>query len=793
MTRRPRAHASIVVAAIASALIAGIIAGIGWPPPSADAQSPILKARQAAGDEAAPPAAKSSAENAVEGQPSTRPDVEALEQQRAEAAAERALLESAAAAAGGADAAAPSVRTQISRLNRLERLYARQIDAIRREAALRSALEELERTIAAGPQLALGSEPPYPLARLDQLLDAQDAEGSRKADTQAAVTKAEKSVEEARTESAAREAERRAAREALDAATAPEERAAAQVQLRLAELASAIGRQRIAAEQAALAAARVDLDLQARSELALASQIAFVEQNLSLAPEELAEQLAAVERREFAIRDRQAEAARAVPLAERRLAAVQKRVDAEPEPGPALVAELEARRLGLLAAQRHAEMLAEELERLAELERLLRGRVQVLSGEISRDELRVWRKELASADADRERDRRLAEARRADIDRTRAAVQLRLAGLQPAGDGSPTGEERWLREQEREAASASALIDKQLQGFAENDRAAAHLSRALGGREQRATFSDRAGDVADALSGVWRRELFAFDDYPITIGKLAGALLVFLVGILLSRWFARVLAALIRRRSALDEGALSAIESLVFYFLIGLFFLIALQSVNIPLTAFTVAGGALAIGIGFGSQTIINNFVSGLILMVERPIKVGDLVVFDGASGRVERIGPRSTRIRTFDNVHLIVPNSKLLENNVTNWTLSDDVIRTRITLGVAYGSPTREVERLLREQIAAQPEILAHPPPVVLFEDFAADSLLFQADFWIKLSPLLDQRVLRSNLRHSIDQSFREHGISIAFPQRDVHLDAARPISVRVVRGADPEEGGGA
>jgi small-conductance mechanosensitive channel len=256
-----------------------------------------------------------------------------------------------------------------------------------------------------------------------------------------------------------------------------------------------------------------------------------------------------------------------------------------------------------------------------------------------------------------------------------------------------------------------------------------------------------------------------------------------------SRWTARALAGLVRRRSTLDEGALSAIQSLVFYFLLVSVFLIGLRSVNVPLTAFTFVGGALAIGVGFGSQAIVNNFVSGLILMIERPIKVGDLVVFDGQSGRVERIGARSTRIRTFDNVHVIVPNSKLLETAVVNWTLADDVVRTRLQVGVAYGSPTREVETLLRELVAGHPSILKHPEPTVILDDFAADSLLFQVDFWVKLSPLLDSRVVRSDLRHAIDESFRLRGISIAFPQRDVHLDATRPLPVRVV-GDRPDRG---
>ncbi len=759
--------------------------------PTTGAQAPSPPAPAAESEPATAPTGKSRMESVLDAQDSPRTDVEELERKRGDAAAERAALEASIAPASSADPATAGLRAQISRLQRLERLYARQIDAIRREASLRAAIEELDRTIAAGPRATLGKEPPYPLALLDRLLDAEQAERPRREATRQALAPAEKSVEEARAELAEREAERRAAKEALETAADPAAVAAAHTRLRLAELASAVGQERVAAEQAALAGAKADLELQARSETALTAQIAFVEEHLALAPEELEAKFEAIERREFAIRDRQVEATRAIASAERRLAAVQKRADAEPEPDPGLVAELEARRIGLLAAQRLAESLEEELDRLAELRRLRQGRVQVLSGEIAREELRVWRQELASADADRERDRRLAEARRADLERIRAAGQARRAALGPLDGETPSREARWLREQEREIAGVLVRIDEQLAGLAENERAAEHLARALGGRERRASVVDRARDVARGLGEFWDRELFAFDDYPITIGKLAGAFLVFLLGIVLSRWFARALAALIRRRSALDEGALSAIQSLVFYFLIVLFFLIALRSVNIPLTVFTVAGGALAIGVGFGSQTIINNFVSGLILMVERPIKVGDLVVFDGASGRVERIGPRSTRIRTFDNIHLIVPNSKLLENNVINWTLSDDVIRTRITVGVAYGSATREVERLLAEEIAAHSEILAHPAPVILFEDFASDALLFQADFWIKLSPLLDQRLVRSNLRHGINRRFREHGIAIAFPQRDVHLDAERPIPVRVVRDTDPGAGG--
>jgi small-conductance mechanosensitive channel len=713
----------------------------------------------------------------------TLPDAAAIEQRRREVAAERAALaqRAAAGADAGPGAEEPGARAQVSRLERLERLYARQLDTLRRLEGQAELLAEVDRQIAAGPQAALGAEPPYPLDRLDQLLDAQAAQRERRTAAEAALAEAERSLADARRDLEERETARRAAREAAGAATGEAEQAAAQRTLRVAELNSDIGRERVVAEELALAAARGDLEIVRRTERALADQIEFVEDHLALDEHALDERFAELERAEFALRDEQAEAAQAVKAAERRLAAVQKRADAEAQPSPALLAELEARRLGLFGAQRRATAIDEELERIEELRRLLAGRVRVLSGALSREELRAWARELPALDADRQRDRRQIEARIADAERERALLQARSAG--------DAEEQRWLAEQAREIDAALARAREQLAGLAENDRASQRLARALGVREERATLADRAGDAADAVAAVWSKELIAVEDSPITIGKVLTAILVFGLGIWVSRAIARGLAALVRRRSALDEGAITAVQSLLSYALIALFFLIALRSVNIPLTAFAVAGGALAIGIGFGSQAVVNNFVSGLILMVERPIKVGDLVVFDGASGRVERIGPRSTRIRTFDNVHLIVPNSKLLENNVVNWTLSDDVVRTRVFVGVAYGSPTREVQQLLLQLVAAQPDVLENPPPVVLLEDFAADALQFQIDFWLKLSPLVDQRVVRSNLRHAIDEAFRARGYTIAFPQRDVHLDASRPIPVRVVRdgeGAD-------
>jgi len=214
---------------------------------------------------------------------------------------------------------------------------------------------------------------------------------------------------------------------------------------------------------------------------------------------------------------------------------------------------------------------------------------------------------------------------------------------------------------------------------------------------------------------------------------------------------------------------------------------VAMRLVSIPLTAFALLGGALAIGLGFGSQNIINNFISGLIVLVERPMKVGDIVDVDGVSGVVERVGPRSTRVRTFDNLHIIVPNSSFLERNVVNWTLSDLTVRRNVSVGVAYGSDPRETSKLIRRALDEHGRVLKTPTPQVFFWDFGDNALVFKAYFWLQLQPNTSFYEIESDVRHRIHKLLSEAQITIAFPQRDVHLDTVRPLDVRMVRDDEP------
>ncbi len=302
-------------------------------------------------------------------------------------------------------------------------------------------------------------------------------------------------------------------------------------------------------------------------------------------------------------------------------------------------------------------------------------------------------------------------------------------------------------------------------------------------------LGDFLARVATGVRETWNYEITVVDGSPITVGSLLIALVLGGIGLVASRRGSRFVGRMAERRLRLDAGAIHALETISFYVLLVGFGLLALRVVHFPLTAFTVLGGALAIGIGFGSQNVMNNFISGLILMLERPVRARDVVEVDGNHGTIENIGARSTQIRSTDGRHIIVPNSFFLESNVVNWTLSDDLIRAKVSVGVIYGSPTRLVEQLIRRVVEEDELVLTNPAPIIIFEEFGDNSLNFDTYFWVRARSPMEVRKIQSRVRFRIDDLFREHDLVIAFPQRDVHLDSMSPIEVRMV-GSDQKTG---
>lgn len=277
-------------------------------------------------------------------------------------------------------------------------------------------------------------------------------------------------------------------------------------------------------------------------------------------------------------------------------------------------------------------------------------------------------------------------------------------------------------------------------------------------------------------------EVFTIDQHSVRVRQILTALLVLVIGILLLKQGVRVFRKRVLPRTTLKPNEAVALTKIIYYFGVLIILLFAMRMINLPITAFAFVGGALAIGVGFGAQNLINNFISGFIIMAERPIRIGDLIEIEGNFARVEDIGPRCTRIRTGDNIHILVPNSSFLEKNIVNWTLSDQKVRAHVTVGVAYGSPVRDVERLMVRAAMENEKVLKEPGPFVMFRDFGDNALIFCLYFWVSMETMLERLRLESNIRFRIDELFREAGVVIAFPQRDIHIDTSRPLEFRVI-----------
>lgn len=290
------------------------------------------------------------------------------------------------------------------------------------------------------------------------------------------------------------------------------------------------------------------------------------------------------------------------------------------------------------------------------------------------------------------------------------------------------------------------------------------------------------GIPASIFSYSWHLTLFSLEGHRIELGNVILGLVLLYPGIRFSRYLADEFRTIFLARLGLDPGSQNLLTVLVRYLLVTIVSLFVLTMVGIPLTAFTVIGGALAIGVGLGSQNLVNNFLSGLVLMVERPLKINDVVEVEGRRGTVEHIGGRSTRIRTSDNLRLVMPNSKLLENTVINWSLIDNYIRREITVGVAYGSDVELTAKLIRQAITEHPKVENQPEPIVLFEEFGDNALNFRGLFWTRFRQAIRPRITESEIRFRLYALLNENGIVIAFPQRDVHLDSTSPVEVRVV-----------
>jgi potassium-dependent mechanosensitive channel len=344
---------------------------------------------------------------------------------------------------------------------------------------------------------------------------------------------------------------------------------------------------------------------------------------------------------------------------------------------------------------------------------------------------------------------------------------------------------------------ALRAIERQ-QGSLERWKAEFHEGRHV--RPVLAYLGDAYYGARNVAREVWNFELFTAEDTvevdgrkittarSVTVGKSVGAVVLLALGYFLTSWFVRRLERQLVTRFRADPNVARIARRWLQVMLIAVLFVLALDLVKIPLTVFAFLGGALAIAFGFGAQNLLKNLMSGIMLLIERPLKIGDLVQIGETVGTVTNISIRSSTIRTGDGIETLVPNSVLVEHNVTNWTHSSSEVRRTVKVGVAYGSDTRKVSDTLLAQADRHGQVLKTPPPRVLLEDFGADALRFALEYWIDYGKGADGRQIASDLRFMIEKALGEAGIAVPSAQRDVHPDAAGPLKAEVVSRAEPQ-----
>lgn len=289
-------------------------------------------------------------------------------------------------------------------------------------------------------------------------------------------------------------------------------------------------------------------------------------------------------------------------------------------------------------------------------------------------------------------------------------------------------------------------------------------------------------NLVDQIDKVMHFTLFNVGDTPITLTSIAIFFVAFIILLILSRLVARLLATRILAKLGVDKGTVYTFKRITFYVLGALSAIIAFQIVGINLSGLAVIFGLLSVGIGFGLQNITSNFISGLILLFERPIKMGDRVTVGDTLGDVIAINMRSTTVRSLQNVSIIVPNSEFISSQVINWSHTDPKVRLDVAVGVSYNSDLDTVLKTLYEVAAENSDVLKQPAPEVLLMDFGDSSWNMQLRAWIA-SPHGQFRI-RSSINCAIVRKFRERGIEIPFPQRDLHVRSPLPVPLDTAAG---------
>lgn len=698
----------------------------------------------------------------------------------------------------------------LRQLDTLIYLYQVQTETIPELQRAEQALEGERKRVWSG----FDEPPPYSILMLDDLMDAAEGAQGKVAAYESSLNQIQRNAQRFETDSQMDKAAARLAADGLDKAVTPADIARASVELELARIIDRVSDNRLSWAnlesqliKVQLATAQLETKLLERK-IKLANQhVTFTEQDLAKVANKLEEnrkeldkelQAAQFEHDRWAREFEQAQRALVREEAQQRQRPPGATTEPPEEPSArrrAADAWVQTLRYRIYALQTSATMILHmenlwkqrfllvnsqnpderrealalirlTLERVHPMESYLYGELELIRADVIKQTARLDKLEGSEPEA-RVFEQSTLNAylgKREDVERLQASVHRTLQAL-----------ERWLRDYET----------------------------GLGYRGLEEKLSELLAQAVDIGKTIWRFELFTVDDVleidgkpvavtrGITFGKSIGALLMLVLGYWAATVFAGRAQQFIVRQYAIGLPQAQVFRRWIVATCLLILVVGVMNLMNIPLTVFAFLGGALAIGAGFGMQTLIKNLISGLLILLERKIKVGDIVEVDGIVGTVTEVDIRSSTVRGFDGVESMIPNSTFLEHRVTNWTYTNPHIRRAVKIGVAYGSPVRRVADILLDCAARHGVILQEPAPFVWFEDFGDNALLFGVYYWLEMRPQVNSYQIASDLRFMIEKRLSDEGIVIAFPQRDVHLSSEHPLRVELATAGPPEDGG--
>ncbi len=409
-----------------------------------------------------------------------------------------------------------------------------------------------------------------------------------------------------------------------------------------------------------------------------------------------------------------------------------------------------------------------------------------------------------------ERVRKLAEQRVADMDPWQDQIPRNIQDVQrriEEATAQPISKDNALRKIEETRLDLLRKREAQLRDvsiqLANSARNAQQMVSDSKDHISTKAITARAAMVGDKFAGslkaLWNQDIFTTKDSivdettgqttvrsrGVTLGKLVLGIAWLLLALMISKIISKTVSSRLGKRFSIESSRVPGLEKALFFPLAVLLVLTTLNWLRIPLATFAFLGGALAIGVGFGVQTLVNNFISGLILLSERRIKVGDTIEVDTHTGSVINLGTRCSRILKGNGTEVLVPNSYLLEKNVVNWTLTNNRHSFDFPVSLSYGTPIEKALSLLRQAVTEESKVLKEPAPVVSFDEFGANALIFRVYYWVDLRGA-DNRIIGTNIRMRIDRLCRDNQIVIATPGQDMRLRTSEPLTIRI---EDPRE----